>query len=292
MDYSLIAVMGPTGAGKSTFINLASGSYQKVGTGLKSCTEKVTPTEPFSVQGRVVVLIDTPGFDDTNTSDFDILDEIAEYMAKTYKKKRLLDGILYFHSIADRRMGGIAVRNLRLFESLCGEDPLKSVMVVTNMWGLLPNMELGVARESELREDPLFFGQVLGAGATLVRHTDTTPSSHKIISSLLEQGDKRRRLAIQAELVDEKLRLDETSAAAELLRDFDAMIQNLNRRIEREERAKAGENSVERKEREVVIRKMREKIRQLEERKVRIKKKGSHWTDVVFLRWIKKTFFS
>ncbi|CAG8737347.1 11267_t:CDS:2, partial [Acaulospora colombiana] len=99
------------------------GSNMPVGNGLRSCTAKVTPTAPFFIDGREVILLDTPGFDDTTTPDFDTLEEIAQYMASI---------------IADRRMGGIQERNLRIFESLCGDDPLKSAVVVTNMWGLVP----------------------------------------------------------------------------------------------------------------------------------------------------------
>jgi hypothetical protein len=67
------------------FINTASGTNnQAVGTGLRSCTSEVTPSLPFSIQGRKVILLDTPGFDDTKTSDFDILEEIAKYMTNTY----------------------------------------------------------------------------------------------------------------------------------------------------------------------------------------------------------------
>ncbi|PVF99674.1 hypothetical protein CPB86DRAFT_703033, partial [Serendipita vermifera] len=193
------------------FINLASGSNLQVGSGLKSCTADVTPTEPFSINGPKVILLDTPGFDDTQSSDYDILEEIANYMAKTYRKNKLLDGIIYLHSIEDRRMAGIAVRNLRLFESLCGDDPLKSVRVVTNKWCLLHGAEIGIARERELKEHPDYFGRILGGGATLMRHHDTKESSHAIISSLINQRDAQTKMAIQTEMVDDRLRLEETT---------------------------------------------------------------------------------
>lgn len=70
-DCHFIAVMGPVGSGKSTFINLASKSKLKVGNGLKSCTAEVIPTAPFLVGDKWVVLLDAPGFEDTKTSDFD-----------------------------------------------------------------------------------------------------------------------------------------------------------------------------------------------------------------------------
>jgi len=78
-----IAVMGATGSGKSTFINLASGSTLPVGRGLESCTSEVQTSRPFLLNGRIVTLIDTPGFDDTSRSDTDILSSIAAYLSNT-----------------------------------------------------------------------------------------------------------------------------------------------------------------------------------------------------------------
>jgi predicted GTPase len=75
--------MGATGSGKTTLINLASGSNLRVGRGLKSCTSTVQTSMPFEFDDRRVVLIDTPGFDDTNKSDTDILRMIAHYLATT-----------------------------------------------------------------------------------------------------------------------------------------------------------------------------------------------------------------
>jgi hypothetical protein len=38
---------------------------------------------PFEVDGQLVELIDTPGFDDTTKSDADILNMIATYLCDT-----------------------------------------------------------------------------------------------------------------------------------------------------------------------------------------------------------------
>jgi predicted GTPase len=94
-------VMGATGSGKSTvrsfkvrrdsftdhrirqFINLASGSNLPVGRGLESCTSEVQTSRPFLLNGRIITLIDTPGFDDTSRSDTDILSSIAAYLSNT-----------------------------------------------------------------------------------------------------------------------------------------------------------------------------------------------------------------
>jgi hypothetical protein len=63
-------------------INLASGSNLTVGEGLESCTYDVNAALDFELDGRVVKLIDTPGFDDTNRSDTDILATIASHLEK------------------------------------------------------------------------------------------------------------------------------------------------------------------------------------------------------------------
>jgi predicted GTPase len=78
------SVMGPTGSGKSAFINLASGSELRVGQSLESCTGQVHHTAPFQIGDRRVVLVDTPGFDDTNKSDTEVLLVISEYLAKSW----------------------------------------------------------------------------------------------------------------------------------------------------------------------------------------------------------------
>ena len=65
------------------FINLASGSSLRIGTGLESCTYEVNTADTFRLDGIPVTLIDTPGFDDTSKTDTDILKLIAAYLATT-----------------------------------------------------------------------------------------------------------------------------------------------------------------------------------------------------------------
>lgn len=65
----------------SQFVNLASGSSLRVGKGLESCTNEVQTTLPFELGGKMVTLIDTPGYDDTGMSDTDILKMLALYLA-------------------------------------------------------------------------------------------------------------------------------------------------------------------------------------------------------------------
>jgi hypothetical protein len=197
---------------------------------------------------------------------------------------------LYFQSIADRRFGGIAKRNLKLFQSLCGDDPLKSVIVVTTMWDLLPpdDPNLGPDREQEMKT--IFFAPIIEQGGRLVRHQDNTDSAQQIVSLLFDK-QSREALAIQSEMVDHGRRLDQTTAAAELTRDFDAMIKNLKIKIKVEERLMKKETGQEREEMIEKIKGIRRKIKELEKRKASIQNDtGSLWAHMLFLRWVKAKF--
>jgi len=44
----------------------------------------VGASNPFEVKGRQVILLDTPGFDDTNRPDVEILTEISLFLAGLY----------------------------------------------------------------------------------------------------------------------------------------------------------------------------------------------------------------
>ena len=63
------------------FINLASGSRLPVATGPVSRTTEVQLSDEFTLDGRTVTLIDTPGFDDATKSDIEILKMIAYFLA-------------------------------------------------------------------------------------------------------------------------------------------------------------------------------------------------------------------
>lgn len=64
-------------------------------------TKKVAPYS-FTMEVRMFALIDTPGFNDTTPSDWDVLVKIADWLEDSYQEKRLLNGILYLHPETDR----------------------------------------------------------------------------------------------------------------------------------------------------------------------------------------------
>jgi len=168
------------------------------------------------VDGRPVVLIDTPWFHDTFKSDMDILDTIAQYLAERYERGKSLGGIIYVHRISDVRFTGTDVKSFQTLLAICGEKALRNVTIMTNMWGKV-TPEVGIAREEELASS--FFKPALDNGAQLLRHSDTIESAHEVIRTVLE--NKRVTLQIQEEMVDNWKPVSETAAGKELRRELD-----------------------------------------------------------------------
>ncbi|KAL6302082.1 P-loop containing nucleoside triphosphate hydrolase protein [Sparassis latifolia] len=212
---AIIALMGPTGVGKSTFISAATqqGS-NNVGHNLQSCTGEIRairvsrPTDSGNV-----VLVDTPGFDDTTSSDTEILKMIASWLSKTYKRHITLAGIIYMHRISDNRIAGTPLKNFSMFTKLCGPRAAQNVIIATTMWGRVPS-DLGRRRERELQEK--WWKPMLELGSATARFLDTFESAWSVIDSVLVRGSMPSPLLLQEEMVDLRLRLNQTEAGKTL----------------------------------------------------------------------------
>ncbi|KAF9650766.1 hypothetical protein BDM02DRAFT_3111513 [Thelephora ganbajun] len=198
---------------------MASGSNLRIGMDLVSCTAEVQLADEFTIDGRQVTLIDTPGFDDTNKSDTDILKLIAAFLATTYEAGSKLAGVIYIHRISDRRFTGIAGRNFKMFRELCGDSTLKNVILVTNMWGEVTE-DVGEARERELTTN--FFKPVLDKGAQLARHRNTAESAYYTIRCIMK--NQPTALQIQRELVDEGKDIIDTAAGEAVNKELNEQI--------------------------------------------------------------------
>ncbi|KAL9040600.1 MAG: hypothetical protein Q9214_004423 [Letrouitia sp. 1 TL-2023] len=209
----VIAVMGATGAGKSTFVHAATGDKSiEVGYTLQS-----SYVHRVQVDDMQVVLLDTPGFNDTYRDDADVLREIADWLATNYVEGHQLTAILYLHRITDVRITGSARRNLRVFKKLIGDFALSNVVLVTTMWDGI-EQAIGVERERELVSNSLFWGDMVRAGSTVARFDKTRECAYNIIRLRLKTHT--RILTIQEEMVDDKTTLAETGAGKEVLAEM------------------------------------------------------------------------
>jgi peptidoglycan/xylan/chitin deacetylase (PgdA/CDA1 family) len=164
--------------------------------------------------GKRLFLIDTPGFDDTYKSDTDILREVANWLSEAYQRRIQLTGIVYLHRILDVRLGGAAMKNLRMFKELCGPEGLSSVVLATTMWRGV-EMDRALQREQQLVTSPKFWAGMIAKGSKVMRQDQEAESAMAIVDYLVA----RKRpvvLDIQRQLVDDNMTLDRTSAGMEV----------------------------------------------------------------------------
>ena len=128
---AIVASLGMTGAGKSTIIKLLTNNDDVIiGSSLEPC--EVYPTKlnerdssstgtacvqkyDVTLDGIPFTLVDTPGFDDPFRSNEEVLEEISQWFAASYKAGRQLAGVVYLHRITDTRMLGLAMLNFKVF---------------------------------------------------------------------------------------------------------------------------------------------------------------------------------
>lgn len=191
--------------------------------------------------GDRIVLVDTPGFDDTTRSDMQILEIIGKWMAQTYVLSPLLrqirnlehstaryenhvklSGIVYLHRITDNRMAGSQCRNLRTFIELVGDSAMKNVILLSTMWERV-NPDTGKKREQELRER--FWKVMIEKGSRTDRlEKNTFEEAWRVVEQMIREREQREALLLQEEVVDLKKRLNETQAGRHLYNPFQKLL--------------------------------------------------------------------
>jgi hypothetical protein len=153
--------------------------------------------------------MDTPGFDDTNISDADILKEIARALVDAFNEKVEIQGALYVHPVIEARMRGSGRKNLIMFTKVLGLHGMKNCRLVTTKWSKVDHAT-GVERETELCREDKFWRPLLNAGASTVRFQDTMESAIDIIKPLVHGQAMEPQLV--KEVVREGKSLKQTSA--------------------------------------------------------------------------------
>lgn len=164
------------------------------------------------IGGQTVRFVDTPGFSDTNMSDTEVLQMIADYLAAAYKQETKLSGIIYLHPISDNRVTHHTTKNLEMFRKLTGEKNLKNVILATSMWDKV-TLEEGLRREDELKGK--FWKLLTVMGAKTVQHDGTAASARKIAAMLL--SNTPFYLQLQEEMGKDNKALRDTAAGKEVM---------------------------------------------------------------------------
>ncbi|KAG8797018.1 hypothetical protein FRC17_007880, partial [Serendipita sp. 399] len=224
----IIAVIGPTGSGKSTFINRATETERlAVGHGMNPCTFEVQPIK-YSRNGRRFVLLDTPGIN-TGGITVDALMSFAAWLVTTYGRGIELAGIIYLHPISGHQDEESAANINTLFKLLCGENALQNVILVTTMWGLIDPAS-GGEREQRLRTDT--WESMISSGSKLMRFMGTYESAWEIVDQFT---GPRLPLQIQLDMADMSSPTTDGNALVQWLTQLVAELRSLIHRKHREQ---------------------------------------------------------
>ena len=143
----------------------------------------------------------------------------------SYKQRIKLTGIIQLYSIADARMRGTPLRNLKMFEQLCGSGGLANVILTTTFWGqVIP--DVGSQREEQLKSE--FWAEMMSHGCRVARFDPWSyETAWKIIDLLNVAAPRRHALKVQIEIVDEKKNLSKTSAFGVLVKWWDHIAEKM-----------------------------------------------------------------
>lgn len=116
-------------------------------------------------------MVDTPGFDDDDQTDSEVLKKLVDWLVSTYRSGQRLNGILYLHRITDTRMRGSSLRNLKMFKELIGDEFYENLTLGTTCWSLIDSKS-ALERENELKTESKFWEIMISKGARLERIPD------------------------------------------------------------------------------------------------------------------------
>ncbi|KAI6010018.1 hypothetical protein EDC04DRAFT_817435 [Pisolithus marmoratus] len=229
MEDIIIATMGRTGSGKSSFIDTVAtgGMGEGVGHYLTPYTREVKATR-CTFEESSVVLIDTPGFDDTRISDLDVLEMVSIWLNQKYQRGTTLAAILWFHRITDNHMVEVPLKNLRVFEKLCGKNALPKVILVTTMWDEVDD-DVGEERLRELKNTR--WKTMISQGSRTPKYVNTRESAMKLIRPIVhwQREMTHKGIQLQEEISALELELRETISGQELCSRLEKLAE---RRIE------------------------------------------------------------
>ena len=129
--------------------------------------------------------------------------------------------------MSDIRMSQSAMKNLRLFRSICGKQAMPNVVIVTTMWSKVGRKE-GKDREDELKKE--VWHEMLEDGCKIERFEDTRESAWRIVCNITKNPGAS--LLIQDEMTgDIQEPPIETTAGRYLARTAEPVLDSLVKKI-------------------------------------------------------------
>ncbi|KAG6848903.1 hypothetical protein H0H93_012974 [Arthromyces matolae] len=220
----IIVVMGATGSGKSTFINLFFDHEEApVGKRLGSHTQKVNayalPVDR-GYQSRIV-LVDTPGFDDSKGDDWEILKQISGWLAHSYRADTKVAGVIYCQNMLHNRWSGASDRSFQMFQKICGPAAARKIVLMTTMWGMMTDDHILEEREQELKA--AYWKSMIKRGSVVRRSRLSRDAALDTLDYILMKN-AYYPLLHQNEIVELGMSLSQTQAGRGLLESYQKLI--------------------------------------------------------------------
>ncbi|KAK3358107.1 P-loop containing nucleoside triphosphate hydrolase protein [Lasiosphaeria hispida] len=217
----VVLLIGPSGSGKSSFVKSLTSETVRVDS-RRPCTDvckayKVEPT--INGHRKAFILIDTPGFVDPQDVNLDILQNIAETLAKLAPGG--VFGAIYFHNITEVRMKGTSLSVLDVFKAICGREFYPHIAFVTTMWDTIQekfHAKFQITNK-ELEDGPM---RLKDAPEIFKRLRDDDECSKKVLEHFLLLARKRPApppLHLMKELRGDTRNVGNTAAGRRILKD-------------------------------------------------------------------------
>ncbi|KAG1862969.1 hypothetical protein C8R48DRAFT_709095, partial [Suillus tomentosus] len=178
----IIPVLGLTGAGKSTFINIAIGEPKAhTSEGILSCTHEIDKFQVASFPSpHRIFLVDTPGFNHTYLEESEVVDKISNWLKDVHLK---IAGIIFLHDITQPDYSSLnhAILTVRM---LSGSHSLRNVVLTTANWS---NSESAVVEKRQKRLADTEWGNLISQGAKGAHFSGTEDSAWAIIQSIVQE---------------------------------------------------------------------------------------------------------
>ncbi|KAK6339714.1 gTPase, IMAP member 8 [Orbilia javanica] len=202
-----ILVMGETGAGKSTFIKtLAPDSAVHIEHTLSPGTSTSTVV-PVKIGPLSVNLVDTPGFNDLERSDGDILLDISKCLITLSLAGGELKGIIYLHNLAMPRFSGTCSEHIEMLRRICGPRGIGNLFLISSNWNDQDERSC-IVRENSLQTE--HWRDLIRDGATFTRFRNSRDSAEAIVCQCAYKDPVVFEL--QREISEDRVLLERTSA--------------------------------------------------------------------------------
>lgn len=183
---------------------------------------------------RKVLLLDTPGFDDSARDNLDVLGDIVSnlYSFALRPENFEMRGVIFLHDISEMRFGGSQKKTLGILKAIVGKENLGNVIIGTTMWS--SPWDAGKLKQQEKRERALLDDQWSGIRKTTRLFHDRKSVAVQIIYDLL--AGPSALLLVQTEMLQPPHTIEATTVGKLAMPEGRLELEDLQRGVREREK--------------------------------------------------------